>query len=598
MLESLIFLLMIPEPPILDSNIYYVDNITEDCSPLVTGSGTFQDPWTNLYYATTRGGLQPGDTLQLFEGIYSQDAPAFPKLNNEQEALSNCSVDPKNLSRKKTVLPILKGYIEGSPNNPIIIENYPGALVEITGTHSKFLTSNPWIQCNVPNTDVYYQDLNVGSSDSQFWANSEMVQMQERSLSWEGNGSCPSRSSFNFGDSLATAGNNTLVDEVVVSMKDSSNPNNYTWRYGTEGGEGAPHVVHNNSNWVTVRKHSSGGEFIISNGRYGVVNDDSIAGSEKGDNPGSYNIYDGLTITMVGSADYGIGFRNWQGNNNTYTNLVVYDIIAEGGGPYCGDTNQKGGSNCIGISITDSIIYNTGLGWHDIGNGEGSNLGHGLICRNCSDTIIKGNTVYNTYRAGISIGVGFQGPCHSGGGCKSNNILIEDNDIYAFGFAKLNNIQSCDTGSSGGIFVTNSSSIGEMDNLIIKNNYIHHSCILGGLTRGIMLSEQGGTITNWTIEGNKIEFMGGSCIYLRENKLGGSSGTINSNLMYTCGTNGGCGGIGCNLWLPNEISPSHNYNNYWNDNNVSVVRYDFSTTILRDEVIENFEPTALQTPNF
>ena len=59
--------------------VFFVAPLSTSCDPDDPGSGTIEDPWTNPYYALTRGGLQPGDTLQLRGGTYIMRSSAWSR---------------------------------------------------------------------------------------------------------------------------------------------------------------------------------------------------------------------------------------------------------------------------------------------------------------------------------------------------------------------------------------------------------------------------------------------------------------------------------------------------------------------------------------
>ncbi len=593
-------------------DIYYVAPLSTSCNPASPGSGTEADPWTNLYYALTQGGLKCGDHLQLRAGVYYNDANGFDNTKTEQDRFDACTANEANINAH-TVMPLLRSYVGGPAcaGNPVVVENYPGESVELTGTPRQLVEAkakNNWIQCtNHP--EVWYMPLNVGSSDVQLWMDGDaaandagtMIFMHDTIGAWPGGGACP-----NLPDGRAA--NDSGPDEVAINPPGNIDPNDHEWRAGMEGGgDGSSHVIHIATDNVTVRRHPGGGSFSVTAGRYGLVMDDEAWGSTQSGTFSSFIVADGLQMMACGSADYGFCFRMWQANDSEFINGSVHDTVAEGGGPYCGDTAQKGGSNCYRNAVRNTDVYDTGLGWGTSGTADGtSNLGHGIVSRNCTDCEFTGNRVRRVYRSGISLAAVHQGPCAAEpGGCSHDNALVEGNEIWDWGFycaggSPPNCTQTCNFGSSAAVWIASSQNpTSHADGIVVRNNMIRGGCSAnpGVGAPGFFPSEKQGSIKNWVLAFNSFYNLRGVGAYLRENKASASTGTMIGNTFHQVALANGnqCGGSDCAVYMEaaSQVG-THSHNNYWSANSDDTVVALAGTAAHTRANVGSWESTAIQ----
>lgn len=549
----------------------FVAPLSAECSPPTTGSGTLADPWTNLYYAVTRGGLLPGDTLQLRGGDYYVQASDFPSGDTETERWSGC-IGSNGPGGAKSVMPLLRDYLAGTEQDPIVIENYPGEVAHLTGTSHHFFQTG-WTRCDPPNANTWYIHHNDGSSaNPQLWFDYDWTTtpptfatqlLRADSPGWSGGGSCPSMTPGTFAQ-------DTGPDEIVVHMVADEDPNNSNWILGIQGGSGAAVVVVAQTRHVTVRSHPAGGKLVISGGRYGILMDDDAPQSAQGTDGSEATgmLFDGLLVGNVGSSDYGIGIISRQGTNNTVQRSEVGYTMAELVGPYCGDTSQRGGSNCVGQHYLDNYLHHGGRGWTEFGRGLGTALGHGIIARNCSGCTFAGNTVHDTYRNGISISIAPQGPCVSDpGGCQSDDIIIERNLISRWGFFNPSPgtaSTTCMTDSAGVYVTTNGDNAGSVDGTIIRNNMFLRGCDLAGASPAIKISGSGTpTLRNWVVAYNSFSSdQRGANVDTNENDAYQATGTIVGNSMVA-GEMPCNGHVVCALYTESGAQPTTADNNYW-----------------------------------
>lgn len=318
---------------------------------------------------------------------------------------------------------------------------------------------------------------------------------------------------------------------------------------------------------------------VITGGRYSVMVDDDAPQADQGTlaSRSTNLIFDGLVIGNTGSSDYGIGWINRQGSFNKLMNSEVGFTIAEGAGPYGGDTSiTKGGSNVDNIVVENTYIHDTGRGWLPDGSGSGTSLGHGIISRNCTNCRFSDNLLDNGFRNGISHSNAFAGPCVSDpGGCHGDNTIIERNEVHNYGFFRTGGIggaTQCSTDSAA-IYVTQNSNVtsGSMNGTIIRNNMIYRQCSISGAVAGIKISDGGPSVTipilDTVVAYNSFSSdFGGANISLDENDVGQSTAAVIGNSMYYNGSHSGCNGQACAFFTAADPQPFTADNNYYAPN--------------------------------
>ena len=437
--------------PTVTGTVYYVAPLSTSCNPTEPGSGTFEDPWVNPYYALTRGDLQPGDALQLRGGVYRNVYQGFMRDDSEEDRWTSCDDDEQTGSSRDgghTVIPL---FLAGTAEEPIIIENYPGEDVILDGTNAR-MESATWTMC-APGTYVT-SDFNTGSARTpQVWVDPAHARDPGTRLGWnsDASGSC----ALEPGEFAADPDRN-----IYVRLADDSDPSTHDVHMTCQGGDCARHVIHADAGAerIVVRRNPTGGSFTAKYGYYiGYI----TAGAH-------HLTFDGLDWVAGGGRDYGYCFRVTDGNSVTLRNGLCREAMGEGVGYY-------GGGPQTGTQISDNVIENmeifeAGRGWVD-GGGNGTSLGMGVILKNCRDCAVRGSTIHGTYRSGIQVNFSRLGcPTET---CDSSRPIIEGNTIWDFcRFRQGSNPNAAQT-DCGAILLRNSGANGRIDGGTIRNNVIH-----------------------------------------------------------------------------------------------------------------------------
>jgi hypothetical protein len=361
----------------------------------------------------------------------------------------------------------------------------------------------------------------------------------------------------------------------MVRLPSGANPNGLTFGVSCEGGDCAPHPIlaDGGARYVTVRRNPSGGSFTVKYGRYNLFVDRNAQNLT----------FDGIDFVGAGTRDYGSCVRVYDGDYVTVRNGICVDVMGEGlqfygGGP--------GGSNGDGINITNNVVENmdislTGRAWVD-GGYLGNNLGMSIVIKNCSDCIVRGNRVRDSYGSAISVTTSINS------GLRANNVIVEGNTIWNFGYLNSSSGGRTTAGIQFEPQVT-----GGITGGVIRNNQIHNGMATHGQWEEGIHASAGGTsaITGLLIVNNSISNIGGACINLRENP---AAATLRNNVTSTCSMKGNTcnGGSRCNVFLGSE-NHTHSNNAYWSGQGSHVVVHAGSATYTRDNV-QAYESSALR----
>jgi len=553
---------------------YYAAPLSTSCNPSRPGSGTLADPWTNPYYALTRGGLQPGDTLQLRGGTYRNVYRGFMRDRSPEDRSNACDDDQRNDGRYDGTHTVLPLFLAGTSDQQIVIENFPGETVIIDGTNARVAEAK-WSQCA---TGTYVTtDFNTGSTRTiQIWADPASAEEPGTRLRPNRSGSC----NLNPGEFTMDAG-----PRIFVRLPDDSNPATHSIHMTCQGGDCAAHPIHaeGSAQYLTVRRNPSGGNFYVKYGYYNAY----LTG-------GAHHItFDGIRFVAGGGRDYGYCFRTDNANFITLRNGLCRETMGEGIGLY-------GGGPDTGIQVSNNVVenmdvYDTGRGWVD-GGGSGSSLGMGIILKNCRDCVVRGNRVRASYRSGIQVNHSTAG-CPSAT-CDSSNALIENNEVWDFCRFRLDSNPNSGQTDCGAILLRANGTNGVINGGIIRNNMVrgdYDVAIGGAAPSGIYID---GNIPNIQIVNNSLNDIPGACINIEPTP---HPVTVIGNAMNACATaSGGCNGQPCNLYLDSSVGHVTRYNTYWAPSGSDqVVRRSNGAGYTRDQVMATFESTAIQAnPQF
>ena len=472
---------------VVNAATYFVASLSTDCTAN-SGSGTVSSPWSNPFYVLTHNLVTAGDTLILRGGTY--------KINSGFGGVP-CNISGNGID---TVLPL---KISG-----ITIENYPGETVIIDGTSPK-VVSGIWSSCG---SGWQTNALNIGSSNTaQVWVNPSGPDDPGTRLKWVSGGSCSSLQPGQF-TSTGSSGNT-----ISVRLPSDANPNNADIHIACQNGDCAAYPIdaESGANNVVVRRNPSGGSFYVKYGYYGFWANGS-----------AQNItLDGINFVAHGGRDYGSCVRVYGGSNITVKNGICRESMGEGiefygGGP--------GGSNGNGVQLFGHIVenmdvYDNGMGWWD-GGGNGNNLGMSIIIKNCNSCVVRGNKMHNNLANGVEV------TNSTNGGVTSNDVIVENNNIYNFGYIVRDSSKGYGGRDVAGVFYISQN--GEtLNRPIVRNNTIdNRSATHGEAEDGIKFARgvAGGTITN-----NVMNGISGSCVNVSES---GSSHTQSGNSCNSGGT--------------------------------------------------------------
>ena len=530
---------------------YYVAPISTSCSPAARGSGTLEDPWTNLYDALSLRSLRPGDTLQLRGGTYRNRYSGFA---NECGSSENTGVH--------TVMPL---SVAGTEASPIVIENYPGETVTIDGTDAD-MNGAAWTPCcsNAWQTTAF----NVGTAGTaQVWVNPEGPREPGRRLRFNRLRTCEDLKPGEF----TVSGGTTLS----LRLPDDGDVNKADVRMSCEIGDCAAYPIRvvAGAAWLTVRENPAGGGFFVKYGYYNVFVDG-----------GASNLtFDGLELVAAGGRDYGSCLRVWNGSHVSVRNGVCREAMGEGIALYGGG---PGGGGVAGIqlsrnSVESMEIFDTGRAWAD-GGAFGNNLGMGVILKNCGDCAVRKSRVGDSFGSAILV------TTSETAGMQSNNAVIERNTLWNFGY--LN--RTFGGRNTAGIQIEPQTEDGIRGGTI-RNNEIYGAAAHDEWSNGIRVSAAGWTpVRDLVIVNNSMNDLNGACIDLQENP---APATIRNNAMSNCSTQGPtCGGGGrCNLYV--DSSPHvHGNNTYWAADPLDVVVHVWGEVQYTRTDVALYEPSAVQ----
>lgn len=580
-----LFLLMVGWPVSVSAATRYVSALDPNCNPESPGAGTLTDPWKNLYYATRQ--LSCGDTLYVRGGTYRVRVSGF---------VAACESGGGNGQHSL-------GYFTQScsATNKITVRPYNVETVIIDGTSTQIDAPPPpsqshWTACESPSrcgacrdlslsdyTRTFYSEpWNFGNSDNeQVWIDpdpSNPLNTGTR-LKWVGtsHGSCGNLNSLTGGcfdmGACGTFDTGALDRAIVVRLPDrvsNPDPNAHVVKIASPGGTAANHLfVFNGAQFIDV---VGGNSMYFKYGYYGM----RFEG-------GASNItIDSVRILAAGGRDYGQCIRTANGHNITIKNSMCAEAAAEGIGFY-------GGGNNSCIQVTGNVAQNNMI--HDTGfasssNNVGSVLDDGIIIKSCSGCFARGNTLYNNGRAGVKV----TSDANSSVLCNADNTLIEENRIYR----ACNSTSPMMNSDCAGIDVIRGE--GTVNGTVIRNNIIRDMLGLraGISPRGIKVDAG---VTNTTIVNNSLCNIAQECIDTNENAGGRGNFVVRNNALYRCSTKSGAAAVRLNAasdWI-------HSHNTYWDDRSSkpAVQISSSGRTYSRDQVISQFEPTAVQAnPQF
>jgi hypothetical protein len=626
-LSSAIFAVLLVATP-ARATVYYVDNLTPDCSADAEGSatGTLAAPWKNLQFAGKQ--LVCGDTLNIRRGTYRVSHAGFGNGTGVCENGSNG--DASVLYLKQTC----------PANNPIAIQPYdPGSgpeTVIIDGTSTQIDDASPathWTQCESPSqcgactglalqdfTRTFYSEAyNFSSADTeQVWIDPACNEADTgctngahtgTRLRWHETGNSGSCADLNLLDGACLTGwskpacgsfnSRALHNAMVVRLPDSmadANPDHHVVKVSCQQGTCANvPVLFDGATNIQLRGR---GKLFV---KYGYTGISLSAGANN-------VLIDGVSINAAGGRDYGQCLRASNGNNNTIQHSVCAESASEGIAFY-------GGANCACQEITGNVAqYNT---IHDNGyassncpasavgtcsdSGALSVLDDGIIMKSCSNCVARGNTIYSTGRGGVKIisdaNYGAFSTAQTCPGtlintCASSNNIVEQNIIRDTCTSLGANLR---TDSCAGLLVQAFHG-GELDGSVLRNNSVYH--IYGpSPARSVfpaVLIDSG--VTNTTIVNNSIQDIGGACVNTRGASSNGKI-TFANNIVSKCSAIGECNGSGpCDLLMQTDTDlASHANNIYWAPTSSTQVVLIAGGNSYTRSTVTGFEPSAVQT---
>ena len=535
----------------------YVAAVSINCAPDVPGTGTLADPWVNLFYALTRGNLQPGDTLMLRGGTYRNLYNAF---------LNTCGVT--GTGGLNTILPLV---VAGTKTNPIVIQNYPGEIVVLDGTDADMVGS-AWTNCGTNSWQNI--NFNVGRARTpQIWVNPATPGDPGTRMAFDDSGtSCTGMRPGTF--RVASDGRT-----LYVRLPDDSNVNSADVHMSCQNGDCAayPIDVEAGAAWITVRRNAAGGAFYVKYGYYNAFI-----------NGGAHDIiFDGVQFVAAGGRDYGQCVRTANGSFITVRNGTCREAMGEGIAFYGG--GPGGAQSGEGINITDNLLQNmdvldTGRGFIDLG-GTGDNLGMGVIVKNCSGCSVIGNRIRNTVGPAIHV------TTSTTAGVQSASVRVDGNEIYNFGHRCSAPCPLARTFTAINIEPQTNGANGAVRDVVVTNNSIHNEGFVptqNEVPEGIVVSDSGFTpVSGVIIENNSLRHLQGVCVDL----WGAASiAVVRNNSLALCSLSGTTGAI---AYFAREAIPHiHDHNAYWSvneDDNVVAV----GSPIPRSAIVAVWEDSAI-----
>jgi len=592
---------------VADGQTFYVAPLSHDCRPDAPGTGTLEDPFTNLYYAATQGGVECGDTLVLRGGVYRNSYGAFSSDATEAERFRGCDDDREAVGYDgdHTVLPL---FFACTADRPLIIQNYPGEEAILEGSDADLGRGSNWAPCESASrcgpatglsledyTETYYSTaFNVSNADTaQMWIDPTPTTAGVRIGWWANRGDLQASDNAADHDQLGRGRFFTVAggNPMVARLPDGSDPDLHDVHLSCQLGDCATAVVAvtEAASHVVVRRNPEGGAFRMRYG-YHVIRVDGDAHDL---------LFDGLDIMGAGGRDYGGCLRTNAGSRIRFTNGTCQDVMGEGIAFYGGGPTN--GRQVSGMAVEGSVIRNTGLGWID-GGGLGSSLGMSVILKNCNDCVVRGNVMENAFRDGIWITTS-SGGC--GSGCTSNGTVVDGNrvsntckwsvtynsayppPITGIGDCGAIQLEPQGSGSIEGVRITNNMIIGAYDSATVRN----------ASPVGVLIDY---TIGGVEIINNSIRDVGGACVNLRPSR---AAAVVRNNALDACsqGSGGLCNGFPCALMADPATAHVHSHNTYWGASASTQVVYlpgDGGRGYTREEA-QFYEGTAVQVaPQF
>jgi hypothetical protein len=551
---------------------YYVSAASPDPAN-VGGAGTAANPWVNLCNALTTHTFSPGDVIVLMAGRYRITTNGFNA--------GGCHPEGSGNGADMTVLPLTQ---TGTAANPIVIQNNAGDNVVIDGTTANAVT---WTSCGGNNPEVYRAtNLNFGSlRTTQVRYDQSGPTDAGTRLTWTGNGSC---SGLARGQFSTPSGR-----EINVRLADGSNPSNHMMLISGQQGDAAPYpirAISSRDSYVTVRRNPAGGSFTVTSGYHCIYVDGGA----------HHLVFDGINVVGCGDSDYGNGVRVYNGTSVTFRNGLVSDAMAEGvafygGGPGCNTGNGCGFQTSNNV-IGSSEIRNTGQAYLD-GGGLNSNLGMGVIVKNCNNCTVSRNNIHHNVAIGIIVTTA------QDANITSNGTIIDGNTIHDYGYECSN---GCGGRTAAGILVVpqNSCSGGCTQNTLIQNNMIYNSEFQGhnGSENPYGITLDNGNQTDFVgtvIANNSFNNIVNTCLDFVYNR---AVATFRNNVMTNCST----GSVASASWgahvavdADGSTPHVHSNNTYWTPNSSDVAVTLNGATTTRANVVSKYEASAVQVdPNY
>lgn len=591
-----------------------------------TGTGSFGSPYSSLYYALTQTTIPCGTTIELHgttnNGLYATNYANGCGGNGTASATyANCG----SYVGADSCFHSVATFTQQCPlSNPIVLQNYCASAnncdsVVLDGTPAKVLNKTiTWNQCsggaccgaaapNLPAQSSTYctTGLNGGSKGTiQVWADPVSITDPGTRLKWAFDPPAIVQSRFladhdnnmvagTFANTASTdvadcQTNSSCGKLLTVRMPDGTSPNTHDLRIASEGGDGGGFPIEfYGATGIVVRKNPLGGTFAVRGG-YNAINFDNAA----------QNItIDGLKILATGSREYGQCIRTGEARNITVQNIECSTSAAEGVAFY-------GGSGTAGIQLSgnvlqDSYVHDTGFATEDGGGfSTGPNLGMGVILKNCDNCAVKRTRVRNTFRSGIEITVV---PLCRGVTCRSDNVLIENNDIAN----TCHDIVRDGSNSAPSTFPPTRQGIadcggieyqdqqgGTMIGGIIRNNIVRgdYSPSFTAPAPGIKME------SDYTarVLGNSVANTNGECL---KSQFHSGVLTVRNNIFNNCGASSGAcnGNQPCNWMVDNGAGDIHTHSNntYWAPTDRQVVRLYGGGSYTRSGV-SSFEASAVK----
>ncbi len=616
-------------PNLSIAGTFYVDNLDPNCSSSSPGLGTIDNPWKNLFYATTH--LQCGDTLYIRRGTYRVNVRGF--------AGSGAQCSPGNGEYSVAYF-----NQRCSPTNKIIVRPYLGETVILDGTSTEIDDTTPalpstahWTKCEsssrcgsctglaLQNFErTYYSEAwnFAGSNAEQVWVDPQCNEADNplcvlpghtgTRLRWIGanypgcanlnnlDGACNTEWSS---PACGTFDTGAIPNSVVARLPDSFSNydlNQHTVKIACEAGTCANQVMRFDGA-TNIEVHGDGALYI----KYGYFGVQFNANA-------SSNLIDGVKMMGIGGRDYGQCVRTGHGSFNIIRNSVCTEVAAEGIAFYGG-----GNGNCRQISGNIAELNNVShTGFASATNGIGNVLDDGIIIKSCNDCVASKNTLSSNGRAGVKVTANWNATCTGGskngqvcdpansGGCpggicslhfrcNSDNAVIDGNQITK----SCNSVSQFQSSDCAGITVTGAGGLayGSIRGTLVANNFI--SDILGlraGIDpHGLKVDASVGTTT---ISNNSFYSIAQECVDTNENSVGNGNFVVQNNAFYRCNieSNPGNGYV----HLSSVGDWVHANNTYWDDSNGVAVHTDLTGDFWRD-MVQNFEPSALQSnPQF